>query len=182
MASKHIHKADLIYYCVNEAHKFSDFGRNSLELQRYNVNGKNFVTMKKALSGWLSPRGVFFPCEWAHHERLREYLTRLFEVGGKGSDIEKLKAFEASWIKFQDKNNSGYDDLRPHMPCIETLTARQKLFLSDWYRTHYAKALQERGVIVISWKFVIDSDFNIKLKKEGEDEELPRTVRRIIRG
>lgn len=180
MGKTRVKRVELIEYC-KEASQFSSNQILERELERYEVNGVNFMRMSKCKSGWISPRGVFYPCEWGRHELLREFLQRLFKTKGKDG-TEKTKIFESTWVKIQDKNQSGYDDLRPHCQATEAFTPRQKLFLSGWYQQHYSKVLPQKGIIVINWKFCIDSDYNIRLKKEDEDERPASSIRRISVG
>lgn len=180
MGKTRVKRVELIEFC-NEANQFSHNQILETELERYEVNGVNFARMSKCKSGWLSPRGVFFPAPWAGHERVREFLQRLFKTAGKNG-TEKTKIFESTWVKIQDKNQSGNDDLRLHCQATEAFTPRQKLFLSEWYRQHYSKVLPLKGIIVINWKFCIDTDYNIRLRKEDEDERPTSSIRRISVG
>lgn len=88
-------------------------------------------------SGYLSPKGVFFPCDLAGHEPLRLYLQKLFkldfprtpEMGNIDYEVECLKRFEEKWVKFANDNMPSTNKL---LFAGSHLTAYQKIFIEAW--------------------------------------------------
>lgn len=132
---------------------------------KYESKGTQLLGVSKCKSGWLSPNGMFFPCEWASHERTREFLCRLFKIGIDEKEMARTELFEKTWVKFQEYSPSNYYDLRPQCPSTHQFTPKQKVFLADWYKVHYKAVLKEKGSIVINWKFCIDDTYNIRLNE-----------------
>ena len=89
-----------------------------------------------SLSGWLSPTGKFFECEWGEHE---SYAGKIVH---KNDFVDKYKIFkketnsylskdfiinDCNYVLFDNPSNSGYVTIS-----YSKLTAPQKDFITDY--------------------------------------------------
>lgn len=160
-------KQDLWNFLLT-AHAFSDDKADDLIIEVCNRK-EQFGDIQDCKNGFLAPNGVFFPCNWSVHENLREYLQRIFKMVefGKHTKESTLK-FESEFVKFNGPNDYEYKN--ELMFQGETMTPYQKLFISQWAKTHnlqnHYHFKKNGNCFDINWCFMIDERLQVIKKKE----------------
>ena len=123
---------------------------------------------KDWINGYITPEGIFIPCNYGCHELLREYLMRII-YNIKYDDLEKpdnVLKFENLHVKLNDSS------MPPHFAPIkfrgETLTAYQKLSIHEWAKAHKWEnhyEMKEKGHYRLGPDFIIDQNLQVKKEK-----------------
>ena len=132
-------------------------------------NKEQFGEVKDCKNGFLAPNGIFFPCNYAAHENLREYLQRIFKMVefGKHTPASTLK-FESEFVKFNGPNDYEYKNELMYQG--EVMTPYQKLFIHQWAKEHDLKNhyyFKKNGnCFPINWCFIINEKLQVTKNKE----------------
>lgn len=168
---------DLFLRCLDHPRESEDFKAIDQHLVKYNKDKKQFLKVEDCNSGYLSPNGVFFPCEVSGHEPFRLYLQKIFSLSyPRSQDMTNHEyemfctvEFESRWVKFAS-DNMIYDS--KIMFVGKTLTPRQKLFIEEWVKVtnfnqkdYYLKQIKKDGVIKIGENYILNENLMIKRVK-----------------
>lgn len=147
---------------------FNEFPDKDQKILEYDKTSTNFLTLRNAKNGYISPNGVFYPCGYASHEQLREYLQLVFNFKQtEVHPVDQNRLFENTFVKLTNPPK-GY---RQHCPPImfwgEAMTARQKYYLGEWAKTNWKKSFfMKDGFYEISDKYIIDENRNVKMESK----------------
>jgi len=68
-------------------------------------------------SGWLSPDGKFYPCDYYQHDSFARSLAAIYYIS-----LEGTKALElCGWIRIYDDGNVGHLEINPTQKQIDTV-------------------------------------------------------------
>lgn len=155
-----------------KAHKFSfgDYPEAEADLLAADKRSENFIKLRSMRNGYVSPNGVFYPCEWAAHEILREYLQKLFKFEQiEAHPVDQNRHFESTFVKFSFSDGFPMN-CPPIMYWGDKMTPRQKIFVSEWAKINWKKSawIDRDGYYRINPTYIIDDKRDLRIEKSDE--------------